>query len=89
MAFAAFKGIPKFSVSVHFYWRFSDGIWYCKFFNGFVILIDQEQLCLLIMGGQFNHLSDFAKNWLQGVYMCPGDTAEIIPLPGHLFKFYD
>jgi len=48
-------------------------------FMGFVAVIDHVQLSLLIMGGPhwcidnyrlFNYLSDFAGNWLIGVYVC-------------------
>ena len=36
----------------------------------------------------FIYLSDFAENWLEGVYMCQYDTCEIISLSNHQFKGY-
>jgi len=64
-------------------------------FMGFVGVIGYEWLSLLIMEGPqpgihsyrlFNYLSEFAENWLKGVYMCQDATCENISLPDHPFK---
>jgi len=36
----------------------------------------------------FNYLSDFAENWLKGVYMYQDDTCEIISQSDHSFNGY-
>ena len=59
-------------------------------------VIGHVQFSLLVIGGggidkncPFNHLSDFAKNWLEGVYMYRDDTCEIIFQSDHPFKRND
>jgi len=37
----------------------------------------------------FNYRSDFAENWLKGVYVCQYDTCEIISQEDHPFDSYD
>jgi len=37
----------------------------------------------------FKYLSDFAENWLKGVYMCQNGTCEIISQSDHSFNSYD
>jgi len=37
----------------------------------------------------FGYLSDFAENWLKGVYMCQDDTCGIISQSDHSFNSYD
>jgi len=66
-------------------WVIVSGIVYV--FLGLWFMIGHMQLSLPVRGGAhwgidnyrlFNYLSDFAKNWLKGVYMCQNDTCEII-----------
>ena len=37
----------------------------------------------------FNYLSDFAENWLKGLYMYQDDTRAIISQSDHSFNIYD
>ena len=58
-------------------------------------MIGHVQLSLLIVGGDppgidnyraFNYLSDFAENWLKGLYMYQDDTRAIISQSDHSFN---
>ena len=62
-------------------------------FWGLWFMIGHVQLSWLIIGGPnyrpFNYLSDFAENWLEGVYMYRDGTCEIISQSDHSFCSYD
>jgi len=90
------KGILTLRVDLIEQWVIVSGIVYI--FLGLWFMIGHVRLTLLIMGGPhwgidkyrlFNYLSDFAGNWVKGVYMCQNDTSEIISQSDHPFKSYD